>query len=151
MGANGAYLYTPADEHEAQEAATVSRQIAAILGSGDRAELVVHNGDEKIQVPVNALRMLREILDVIAKGDSISILPIHAELTTQQAADFLNVSRPYFVKLLEKNEGPEYHRVGRHRRVYFKDLRAYRDELEKQKNEALDALVAQAQELDMGY
>jgi len=151
MSANGAHLYTPADEAGGQEAATASRQIAAIQGAGNEAILLVHNGDEKIRIPMGALKMLREILDMMAKGDAISLTPIHAELTTQQAADLLNVSRPHFVKLLESGQGPAFHNVGRHRRILFKDLMEYRDEMKSKQNEALDELVAQAQELNMGY
>ena len=151
MSANATHLFTPDNENERKEAADVSRQIAAIIGTGEGAELLLHDDDKKVKVPLKALHMLREILDMMAKGDAISIVPIHTELTTQQAADFLNVSRPYLVKLLDKGEGPTFHRVGRHRRIRFDDLRTYQEELEKQKTEAMDELVAQAQELNMGY
>jgi len=84
-------------------------------------------------------------------GDAISLIPIHAELTTQQAADFLNVPRPHLVKLLESGSGPEFRQVGRHRRVMFKDLLAYQKRIEKIQREALDALSEQAQALNMCY
>lgn len=149
MGANEAHLYTPTDKQEVEQAAETSRLIAGI--SGDGKELFLVDGDNKIRMPIKAIHMLQEILSMMAKGDAISIVPIHAELTTQQAADFLNVSRPYFVKLLDEGNGPDFHQVGRHRRVFFKDLLEYKAQIEKEQNEALDALVAQAQELDMGY
>lgn len=145
------HLYTPADTKEVEQAGIASRQIAGILGSGDKASLFLADGDKRVNVPLKAIHMLQEILNMMARGDSVSLIPIHAELTTQQAADFLNVSRPYFVKLLEAGDGPDFRQVGRHRRVMFKDLLEYKAKMENKKNDALDALVKQAQELDMGY
>ncbi|HEU4773595.1 MAG TPA: helix-turn-helix domain-containing protein [Lysobacter sp.] len=77
-------------------------------------------------------------------------MPIHAELTTQQAADFLGVSRPHLVGLVDKGLIP-HHKVGTHRRIYFQDLTEYRKDRLEQSRAALDALAAQAQELGMGY
>ncbi|MFO1452930.1 MAG: helix-turn-helix domain-containing protein [Lysobacterales bacterium] len=77
-------------------------------------------------------------------------MPIHAELTTQQAADFLGVSRPHLVGLVDAGQIP-HHKVGTHRRIYFRDLMEYRRERSGQSRAALDALAQQAQELGMGY
>jgi excisionase family DNA binding protein len=86
----------------------------------------------------------------MAQGKAISIIPSSAEITTQQAAEMLNMSRPHVVKLLEEGELP-FHKVGTHRRIKLKDLEKYRSKMEKEREEALTELARQAQELDMGY
>lgn len=108
------------------------------------------NNAHAINLPTSALRLLLDILGELALGNAVKIVPIHAELTTQEAADLLNVSRPHLVKLLETGELP-FHKTGRHRRVLFSDLMPFKQRRDKTSQEAMDALAQQAQELRMGY
>ena len=103
-----------------------------------------------VSIPTSALRLLLDVLTEIGQGNAVSIIPIHAELTTQEAADVLNVSRPFLVQLLEKGDIP-FHKIGTHRRVRYQDVIAYKNRIDAERRKALDELAAQAQELGMGY
>jgi excisionase family DNA binding protein len=143
---------TPSDTNIARES---SRRLARILAAKPRKLPQVRIGsenepEEAVSIPLSVFRLLDIILTEMAKGNAISIIPVHAELTTQQAADLLNVSRPFLVGLLKKNEIP-YRRVGTHRRIRYEDLLGYKRRIDEKRLESLEALTAQAQELDMGY
>jgi excisionase family DNA binding protein len=140
----------PPSEEERQMAAESSRLLAALIGSGKEAKIRIIDDETDITVPVSAMRMLVDILAHMAEGEAMALIPQHAELTTQQAADFLNVSRPFFVKLLEEGR-LDFHKVGSHRRVYFRDLVTYKEQSMDERRKALDELAKQAQELNMGY
>lgn len=132
--------------HDTLEGA--SKYISKEKGS-HRVELSV---DEtvKVTVPESALDFLLNFLHCLSEGQAVSILPVGTEMSTQQAADVLNVSRPHLVKLLENDKIP-YHKVGSHRRIKAKDLIAYKAERDEKTEGLLKELSSQAQELDMGY
>ena len=84
------------------------------------------------------------------EGNAVKVVPIHAELTTQEAADMLNVSRPHLVKLLEGGALP-FHKTGKHRRIRFADLMSFKAERDRASARAMEELAKQAQELQLGY
>ena len=106
--------------------------------------------DEVIELPATAVRLLKDLLAVMAQGRAVTLIPVDAELTTQQAADLLGVSRPFLVKQIEAGVIP-CRMVGTHRRVSLSDLMAYKQEMDRKRREVLDELAAEAQELNMGY
>ena len=142
-------------EQETQLATDSSRQLATILGKRPKKVLpirVLTDGGtgETVEIPLSAFRLLADILTQMARGNAVSLIPIHAELTTQEAADLLNVSRPYLVELLEQRKIP-FRKVGSHRRVLFKDLMAYKKDIDRKRLKVLDELAALDQELGLGY
>ena len=88
-----------------------------------------------------------DILDAMAAGRGLTLIPENAELTTVQAAELLNVSRPFLIGLLEAGAIP-YRRVGRHRRIRMEDAMAYRERIDRDRETVLDKLVADAQGFD---
>jgi excisionase family DNA binding protein len=110
---------------------------------------VAVNGKE-IRLPGVTLHVLKTLLSTLAKGDAVALTPIHRELTTQEAADLLGVSRPFLVKQLDAGKLPS-HKVGTHRRLLYRDLMLYRQRMRKKSFRALDKLTAEGQELGMGY
>ena len=102
--------------------------------------------EEALFLPREAVSLLAYILSQAAAGRGVSVMPSHAELTTQQAADMLNVSRPYLIGLLEAGTIP-FKLVGRHRRIRWDDLMDYKRETEAQSRAAADELVELGQEL----
>lgn len=106
--------------------------------------------EQPIELPAGAVRMLMDILEAMAAGRGVTIIPENAELTTVQAADILNVSRPFLIGLLEGNAIP-YRKVGAHRRIRMEDVMAYKARIDAERERVLDQLVADAQADDMGY
>lgn len=106
--------------------------------------------DLELTVPASAMCLLMQVLTAMSQGKSVTLIPTPTELTTQQAADLLDVSRPYVVKLLEEGRIP-CRTVGRYRKVRFDDLMAYKRKDDEARLKVLDQLTAEAQELGLGY
>ncbi|MBD2531340.1 helix-turn-helix domain-containing protein [Nostoc flagelliforme FACHB-838] len=136
----------PLESVMAQEKETQSiKQIERLLKlEGSHPKLVGTNGEE-IVIPDSVYQVLRQVVNAMALGQAISIVPQEQELTTQQAAEFLNVSRPYLIKLLEQGEIP-YVTVGTHRRVRFMDLRRYKEQRDAKRHQFLQQLVEISEE-----
>ncbi len=144
---------TPTDA-DARLARESLHRISHILTSGMSGLSIRIQNDEQpgadIILPASALRLLKDILAEMAQGHAVALLPLQAELTTQQAADLLNVSRPFLIGLLEESKIP-FRLVGQHRRVRLDDLLAYKRRDDENRRRVADELAADAQELGMGY
>jgi excisionase family DNA binding protein len=130
--------------------------VSALDNSGAISIALVEDGVERsgeaplLRLPPKVLRLFADVLGSLAQGKAVAIMPKELDVTTQEAAMFLNVSRPYFVRLLEEGK-IAYHKVGTHRRVRFADVLQYKEDRQKISQEALQKLADQAQELNMGY
>ena len=116
---------------------------------GHHASLRSPDGHE-LDIPTSIYKVLVAAVAAMAQGNAVSIVPVHHELTTQQAADLLNVSRPHLVKLLDAGEIP-HHKTGSHRRVFFEDLMRYRDVRDAERHKALADLTRKSAELGLDY
>ena len=144
-------MVTPT-EADAALAKESSQRLAAHLDHAAEVRLELKTGttSEELVLPPSALRLLVRVLTELGQGNAVTLTPIRAELTTQQAADLLNVSRPHLVKLLDEGAIPS-RKVGTHRRVQLEDLLAYKRDFLARRHAALDELAALSQDLDMGY
>lgn len=133
---------------EAAERALQRINIYLARNSDDEISLHVEGGhdDEVLVVPRAAVQLLANMLAYMAEGKGVSVMPKSARLTTQQAADMLNVSRPYLVDLLEAGK-ISYELVGRHRRIQLADLLDYQRQDSAVRRRAADELSALGQEL----
>lgn len=139
-------------QDESHEAKTALRLLAGgtQMQEDKEVRVKVTVGDLEVAIPFAALKILRDVLAELANGNAVTVVPHHAELTTQQAADLLNVSRPHLVQQLEAGEIP-FHKVGTHRRVKMSDLMEYKQKVQEESRSALQELADQAQELGLGY
>jgi len=130
---------------EEQEVALRShRTLAETLGKLHTAnpEIEIEESGKRIRVPLSALKLLAKILEVTGKGKPISIIPLATEMTTQSAAEALGCSRPHVIKLLESGEIP-FTKVGRHRRIKFEDITAYKAKMKTERRERLSKMMAE--------
>ena len=142
---------TEADARLAQESSDRLSRLLSRRRSGLRVRVQTDDeSEETLAIPLSALRLLADILTEMAQGNAVTLIPVHAELTTQQAAELLNVSRPFLIRLIEEGRVP-FRKVGTHRRIRFDDLMEYKRKIDRDRLKALEELSAQAQQLDMGY
>jgi excisionase family DNA binding protein len=143
---------TPTEE-EAALARESSRRLAELLDAAEgfrvRPSGAGKSGGDVV-LPLPAVRLLAEILDQMAQGNAVTLIPTHAELTTQQAADLLNVSRPFLIKLIDQRKLP-CRKVGKHRRIRLRDVLRFKQQSDRERQAALRELAAEGQDLDMGY
>ena len=121
---------------------------AHVVPAAPRCELCGPKG-ERIPLPASVFYLLKQVVDVMAQGDAITIVPVGRELTTQQAADLLNVSRQYLVRLLDDRKIP-FRRTGKHRRLKIEDVLSFRTSRDRDRKAVLDELAGMSQEFG-GY
>jgi excisionase family DNA binding protein len=143
---------SPPTAQEAALARASGQRLARYRGRVGSLFVRVVDGEQEqpVELPAAAVALLMDILEAMAAGRGVSIIPENAELTTVQASAILNVSRPYFIKLLAEGAIP-YRKVGKHRRILMEDVMTYKNRIDQEREAVLDQLVADAQENDMGY
>lgn len=139
----------PSTSGQAAQAAAALRQFLEEHPEASVASLSVVAGDDEtaLEVPVDVLWLLADILAETASGNAVAVSPVAAELTTQQAADLLNVSRPYLVKLLDERRIP-FRRVGNRRRILLVDVIAFKHADESERRAIAAELTTQAEPSD---
>ncbi|MFC3123051.1 helix-turn-helix domain-containing protein [Agaribacter flavus] len=131
-----------------------SQELSAVLETNGEIQdfnVVGKDGEtHQVKMPASAVKLMIEVLTQLGQGNSVNITPIHAELTTQEAADILNMSRPTLIKLLDSGDIP-HSRTGNRRKVAFVDVMNYKQDIDAKRLAALDELTALDQELGLGY
>jgi excisionase family DNA binding protein len=145
------------NKEEVELAKAAQRCIVSALDNSNAVNIaIVEDGVEKfdnsplLRLPPKVLRLIADLLGSLAEGKAVSVVPKDLDVTTQEAAMFLNVSRPYLIRLLEEGK-IRFHKVGSHRRIRFDDIVHYKQERTRKSNDALQALADQAQEIGMDY
>ncbi len=115
---------------------------------GNRGPALIGPSGEEVSLPDSVYKLLISTVNALEQGAGVTVLPVGAELTTQQAADMLNVSRPYLVGLLESCEMP-FHKVGTHRRILVEDLMEYKVKRDEKRDQKLRQMSEEAQELGL--
>lgn len=130
--------------------ASEAEQAAAVVGAlaGGRLVVVPADDGDPVEVPSSVVDVLREVLDHLRRGERVRVVPEDVEITTQQAADLLNVSRPYLVGLVDRGEIPS-RKVGSRRRLKLTDVLLYREVDLARRKRAVDELAAEAQALGL--
>ncbi len=140
---------TPQD---AEVARRTCRTLSPFSGTGRPLKLrfKAQRTEQTIDLPAGAIDLLVQILEGMAAGKGVTLVPLDAELTTVQAAEVLNVSRPYLLKLLEQKAIP-HRKVGTHRRIRMEDVMNYKNAIDREREKVLEQLTREAQAQDMGY
>lgn len=123
----------------------------SLLRNEPKAEhyVLTSSTGDKVELSPAAFGLLLNVLQEMSRGNAVLVVPIHAELTTQEAASLLNVSRPFLIKLLEEGK-IRFQLKGKHRRILFKDLMEYKQKSAKESYEALSKLASESEELGLG-
>ncbi len=145
MASNALLTSHPPSENEAK-LARQSQQVLARYLNARSSPKSDRETTAPVAIPASAARLLMQVLDEMGRGNAVKIIPVEAELTTQQAADLLNVSRPTLIQMLDSGE-LAFRRVGTHRRIRTQSLMAHKSKLQAERRAALAALSAYDQEI----
>ncbi|HLR00012.1 MAG TPA: excisionase family DNA-binding protein [Sphingobacterium sp.] len=142
-------------EHRLESSSLDPQQMEALerLLTSNNMPALVDAAGHRTELPEPIFKMLSDVVQHIKQGHSIFMIPEDETLTTQAAANFLGVSRQHLVDLLEAG-AIDFHYVGSHRRVYFRDLKKYTDKRDQKRKETLDDLfeeVTDAGKYDTSY
>lgn len=132
-----------------EEAGLLASVRDALAGSA-AVRLLVPSG-EMVQLPRSVHDVLIRVVRELARGNAVTVVAVHTELTTQQAADFLNVSRPYLIGLLDRGALPYSRTAGNHRRLRLVDVLTYKRTRDIERRAALDEMSAEAERLGLRY
>jgi len=139
------------NKQEAILAAKTSCGLMDIVGEHPeyRFQILLENSSsQEFVMPAEAMQLLIQMLTEMGQGNAVALTPIEEEITTQQAANILNVSRPYLVQLLEYGEIP-FRKVGSHRRIKLKDVTTYKQHIDALRYGVLNELTAYDQEIGL--
>jgi len=142
--------YIPLNAQELVAAQAAAERLARATNGDDLHKFFVYDtqNEEPIELPAGAVAVLRDLLVFMSRGHGITMFPRLAEVTTAEAADILNVSRPYVIKLLEAGE-IAYRMVGSHRRIPLRDVFSYKNRIDQERETILDQMVAEAEDLGL--
>ena len=147
-----AHRQLPPTPRDAAIARSSGQVLSRYAGMDRPLKLRVRDSEQEqpIELPAGAVELLMHVLEAMAAGQGVTLIPQSAELTTVQAADVLNVSRPFLIKLLDQKAIP-HRKVGKHRRVRMEDAMAYKNTVDREREQVLEQLTREAQTYDVGY
>jgi len=141
-------LYSPPNGSNVEEIETI-KQLKKLIAKAENKGLQISTSNgESIALPNSVTDIFRTVINVIAQGKGISLIPVAEEVTTTQGAEILNISRPYLMRLIENGEIP-YHQVGTHKRINLQDLLEYKKIRDTKRKKGLQKLTELSQELGL--
>jgi excisionase family DNA binding protein len=141
----------PLEGEQLDQASRAYQELASVLASKRKGAVqLVADGSGTVPVPREAFEFFVTALERLAAGQAVTLIPMTKELTTQEAADFLNVSRPFLIGLLEEGRIP-FRKVGSHRRIRFEDVLRYRQKDDRERAAVAAKLSAEAEKLGLEY
>lgn len=133
---------------EMESAAIAARALSKAAPGGAGLKICDEAGKHEIELPAAIFKTLLKVLTEIGNGNTVAVIPVHSELTTSQAADLLNMSRPHLVKLIDEG-ALKCRMVGTHRKLYARDVLAYKDRMSHKRRTALSEMTALDEELGL--